>query len=120
MLPYEFYKVLHLAMIFLLVTGLSLSFLGGQKPTKGIKILTGVTSFFILVGGMGLLARIGVSHTEGWPVWAYIKVVIWMIVAIGAPIMSKRLERGRAIALYSLITLMIVAAYSAVYKPFEV
>ncbi len=116
MLSYEFYKVLHIAMIIIFFSSLGAAFLGGEK-TKHVKVLTGVTSFFIFVAGMGLLARLGVKHNEGWPAWAYAKLAIWVLASAAAPVLSKRVQRSYPI-FYGLVGLGIFAAYIAVNKPF--
>lgn len=116
MLSYDFYKVLHYTMIILFFSSVGAAFLGGEK-TKHIKILTGVSSFFIFVAGMGLLARLGVKHNEGWPAWAYIKLAVWVFVSAAAPIISKRVKKSYPI-FYGFVGLGVVAAYVAVNKPF--
>ena len=118
MLSYEFYKVLHISMAFLMLGMLGASFFT-EQPSKKVKIFTGVASLFILVGGMGLLARLGVSHSGGWPGWAMAKVVLWLILAVSAPILSKKVpapKRG-----YVFVGLFVVAAAAAgiaITKPF--
>ena len=116
MLSYEFYKVMHFSMIFLFFGSVGAAFLG-QEKTKHIKILTGISSFLILVAGMGLLARLGVSHKEGWPAWAYAKLAIWVGLSALAPILSKRVKKSYSI-FYAFIGLGIFAGYIAVNKPF--
>lgn len=116
MIPYEFYKVFHIVSLFLFVASGAIAFFANENP-KWNKILLGVWTFFILVGGMGLLARIGVSHTGGWPTWAILKVVVWLIVGALFPILSKR-NVPKVPVFYSLIGIMTLAAILAVYKPF--
>lgn len=116
MLSYEFYKVLHFASIFFFVAGMSASYLMRPAP-KFIKIVTGIASFLILVGGMGLLARIGYQHGQGaWPAWVQAKVGIWLVLAVGTPVMAKRLSKHHAIFWTVSLFLAVIAAYSAVMK----
>ena len=77
MLSYDFYKTLHLfsLVLFLGTMSFTLAQPAGQAP-KQMKILSGVSSLFLLVAGMGLLARIGVSHGTGWPLWAMLRVAL--------------------------------------------
>lgn len=117
MLSYEFYKVLHLTMIFSFLVCVAIQFTASES-TKLVKILTGVTSFFILVAGMGLLARIGISHGQAFPGWATTKIVLWLVMAAGAPILGKRLKAHRQKALVGFVVLSALAAYFAINKPF--
>ncbi len=118
MLSYEFYKVLHFVSIFFFIAGISATFLMKPAP-KFIKIITGIASFLILVGGMGLLARIGFSHGGGaWPAWVQAKVGIWLVLAAGAPILGKRIKSDSHRPIFWVVSLLLagVAAYSAVMK----
>lgn len=116
MISYEVYKIIHLVSIILFTGSIGAQFFT-QMSTKSVKIISGISSLFILVAGMGLLARIGVSHTVGWPVWAYVKLGIWVLVAALGPILAKRLQgESRAVGYYTIIILMIIAVYSAVTK----
>jgi len=116
-MSYEFYKVLHLAMIFIFLGSAAFQF-ASSAAQKSVKIATGVTSFMILVGGMGLLARIGISHGAGFPGWVWAKMAIWLIISAATPILAKRLTNNRGMALFGIIVLLIIAAYLAVNKPF--
>ena len=78
------------------------------------KIWTGVSTFFILLGGMGLQARLG----AGWQNWMVWKVVIWFfITGIGHMIAKRFPERGCAGFLIT-YGLAFFAAWLAVFKPF--
>jgi uncharacterized membrane protein SirB2 len=112
-MSYEFYKVLHLVAIFTFLASVGASFYAPERP-KMVKILAGISSFIILVAGMGLLARIG----GGWPTWAIIKMILWAILAIGAPIAAKRLQSVRNVVFISFIIFAGGAAWLAVIKPF--
>ena len=116
-MSYEFYKFLHLFMIFsFLVLGtLNLT----TVPSKMVKIGNGVVSFLILVAGMGLLARIGVSHGEGFPTWIILKIVIWLLLVILIPVAGKRFsDKGKKASLWALVILSTAAAILATNKPF--
>lgn len=116
----EFYKTLHLASIFFFLTGLAASLLGDSQ-SKLNKIITGIASLFILVGGMGLIkTSLGISHGDDvkWPGFIHAKITIWAILVIAGPVVNKRLGKGRALAFYGFMVLALVATSLAVYKPF--
>ncbi|MEC8624273.1 MAG: SirB2 family protein [Bdellovibrionota bacterium] len=116
MFSYQVYKLIHLASVFMFLSTMGASFFLNEKA-KLIKVLAGISSFLILVGGMGLLARLGVSHGEPFPFWVASKIGIWLGLAILAPVLAKRLKTMRHLAFVGLWFLAAVAAYLAIYKP---
>lgn len=114
----EFYQVLHISSLFIFVSGLGISFFT-DNTNKLNKILTGISSLLILVAGMGLIAKqLEIGHGESWPKWIHAKITIWAIVAIGGPVLAKRMSQKKAMAFYGLLILMILAVYTVAHKPF--
>lgn len=116
-MSYEFYKVLHVFMLVLMVAAFAPQFLSANNAhAKLLKITSGVASLLLFVGGMGLLARIGVGHGTAWPVWVKVKVGVWVAVAALGPILAKRMQKNRLAGLGLILALIFVAVYSAITK----
>ncbi len=116
-MSYEFYKVLHVFMLVLMVAAFAPQFISPNGTNgKLFKITSGVASLLLFVAGMGLLARIGVSHGAGWPLWVKVKVGLWVAIAALGPILVKRMKNNRLAGLGLILALIFVAIYSAITK----
>jgi hypothetical protein len=114
-MSYELYKVIHLAAIFVFLSGASALLLA--KPAGKLwKIITGVATLVIFISGMGLLARLGL--TGSLPGWAIGLIVIWLIVSMLGHIVAKRFPAQGFKAYWVMIGLSIMASVLAIFKPF--
>lgn len=122
-MTYEFYRVLHLFSI----SGIALS-LGGMsiymaaggskaafKIRKFVMMVHGLGLFLTLVGGFGLLARLGL--VQGLPGWSIAKLVIWLILGGLPALIFKKPQHAKTIFIAVWVVIG-VAAYLARYKPF--
>ena len=120
-MPYEIYKILHLAGIFLLTTGLvgvlTLAW-AGHGVTGKVKTFAFITHgtglLFLLVSGFGLLARLGLAREM--PSWVYVKLLIWAIFGGFIALLKRKGHIGWPLY-FVMLAIFIVAAYFGVYKP---
>ena len=115
-MDYEVYKLIHIVGIVVFFGVAGATFLG-ESYNKHQKIIMGVSSFFILLGGMGLMARIGIEHGSMWPSWLIVKGLMWLILAILTPICAKKLVPSVKF-FYFFVFVGSIAIYMAINKPF--
>lgn len=113
-MSYQFYKVLHVASLFMLFTSLAaVAFLPTDKRKPWVA-LHGAASLVIFVAGFGLLAKIGAM--KAFPSWAVVKIVIWLALAAMPIILRKK--PGMALQLLlATVLLGAIGSYTAVNKP---
>jgi len=123
MISYQLYKLVHYFGIFTVLIALGVTCFhaarGGTREDnpfrRPIAIAHGLGAFLILLGGFGMLARLGL--VRGLPGWIHAKLGIWVI--LGAAIALPYRFRGMARPiLWLLPVLAVLAAYFALYKPF--
>lgn len=123
MISYSVYKIVHLVgvlMVFLALGGVATNAInGGQKKhswSRAIAITHGLGLLLSLVGGFGLLARLGIVH-GGLPGWVLTKLGIWFLFAVLIGVVSRRPSWAKPI--WPLIIILgATAAYLAGSKPF--
>lgn len=123
-MPYQLYKLIHFLGIFMILIVLAAACMhvlrGGTRADnphrRTIGIVHGIASFLILLGGFGMLARLGVLH-GGLPGWIYAKLVIWLIASGSIALVYRGPDLARAL-LIALPLLAVLAGYFALYKPF--
>ncbi len=117
------YKVIHLLGIFMVMMSLGglLVFVanGGSKEEnswrKKVALTHGFGMFFALLGGFGMLAKLGIHWP--WPGWIIAKFIIWIILGAMLAVCYRRPDAGRVHWLFVML-LGAIAAYLALYKPF--
>jgi uncharacterized membrane protein SirB2 len=125
MFPRDFYEILHIigiAMIFVAIGGVAVHAAnGGTKASSGTRRLVGsihgIGTLLILVGGFGMLARMGFLHGGSFPGWLWAKIIVWVILSAIVLLPYRRPSLARPL-LVLLPLLAGVAVYMALYKPF--
>ncbi|HSN56307.1 MAG TPA: hypothetical protein VLT32_16695 [Candidatus Sulfomarinibacteraceae bacterium] len=118
-MSYEFYNIIHVVGVIVLFAsmGVLAAGAGSQRPPmrKAAAIAHGVALAVIFVAGFGLLARLG--HFGAIPLWAYLKMVMWALLAIiVVPIRRKPEWAPTLLALTPVIGG--IAIWLAVAQPF--
>lgn len=115
------YKIIHLIGLMLLFFGFGgilVSSYASLALTKKARMLAmishGVGMLLILVGGFGMLARLGLAREM--PTWVYSKLLIWVILG-GAIALAKRKADLAWTMLISFIILASTAAFIGLTKP---
>lgn len=124
MLPYAFYKIVHvlgIALVLVSLGGFAVHALhGGAKTENRARRLLigmhGAGALFVLVGGFGLLARINFAHGSGFPLWLWVKLGVWALTAALVMVPYRAPQAARPM-LIALPLLAMTAAMMAVYKP---
>ncbi len=124
MLSHSFYNVVHIVGILMLVSALAGAALraasGAAREDRAMRrllaILHGAGAFLVLLGGFGMLARLGIVQGGSFPAWLWVKIVVWAILAAALIVASRRPAMAGPILL-ALPLLGGLAAYMAIYKP---
>lgn len=114
-MSYQIYKMLHIVSIVIFFSSMAMSSVRKEKSKSGM-IITGLSLVFILVSGMGLVARIGIPHGVAWPLWLNIKLGIWLVVGVLGHVVMKRFPGFLNKFFWISIGLLVVASYMANYK----
>lgn len=123
-MSYNIYKLIHFLGIFALLTALAA---GGMHALRGgtradnphrrlLGIAHGLSLFLILLGGFGMLARLGIVE-GGLPGWIWAKLAIWLLLG-GALALAARGRQAAAAVLIGVPLLALAAGAIALYKPF--
>lgn len=124
MISYQVYKVIHLTGVFMVIFALGAvimhSLSSGERHypfRKPVAITHGLGMLISLVGGFGLLARLGFTHGPLPPNWALAKIGIWLIFGGLIGLLIRRPQTSK-MAWIAVIVLSCCASYLANYKPF--
>ena len=113
---YNFLHIVGLIMIYSALGGMATyAANGGEKVEnlwrKKLAMVHGIGLFLMLLGGFGMLARLGIHFP--WPGWVSVKVAIWLFLG-GCIALSYRKPK---IAFAAAIVAGSIAAFLALWKP---
>lgn len=123
MIPFVLYRLLHFIGIVVLFLALGGTIAhvanGGTRETNRWRGLIaashGLALFVILLGGFGMMARMGIVH-GALPGWIWGKLAAWLL--LGAAIaLPYRVPRSARVLALVVPLLGAVAAWLAIYKP---
>lgn len=124
MFSHQFYNLVHIVGLVLLMAALGgIAFTAGTSGGRGSTMLRrsafgfhAVGIFLILLGGFGMMARLGIVQGTSWPGWIWVKVGVWATLGLAA-FLPHRFPRTAGPLLLLLPVLGGLAAYMAIYKP---
>ena len=125
MISYEVYKLLHLAALFglLFVAGGAAVHAAnrGDRSTNAVRgtvaALHGVWLLLTLVGGFGMLARLGVKHDWMFPGWLWGKLIVWVLFAFAMVLPYRYPQLAKPLLIVAPF-LAALAGFLAIFKPF--
>jgi hypothetical protein len=122
MMPFLLYKNLHLIGVFMILIALGGLILQQinvatreQVWRKPVAITHGIGMVLALVGGFGMLARLGIFWP--WPGWVIGKIIIWLVLGVLIAVIGRSPALAKPLW-WSTIALAAIAAYLALNKPF--
>lgn len=107
-----FYHCLHLISVIIFVGALT-TLLLNENPSKKANMILGIFSFLIVLAGFGLIAKMSLSMHSFWIAG---KLLIWLLISAGAPIIAKRFPHLKRPAYFCFIGLLCVAVILAFTK----
>lgn len=111
----QIYHLIHVLSVILLVGFTFKAFANPVPEKKGRTMaVTGVLALLVLVGGFGLMARLGYAYSSGWII---LKIVAWVGIAAMAGIVFRK---PKLAGLLTLIVALLagVAVYAVYFRPF--
>ncbi|HSF32973.1 MAG TPA: hypothetical protein VLK82_21185 [Candidatus Tectomicrobia bacterium] len=116
------YKNLHLIGVFMILVALGGVILQQIQAAprqhtwrRPVAITHGIGMVLVLVGGFGMLARLGIFWP--WPGWIVGKIIIWLVLGLLIAVIGRAPALAKPLWWIS-IALAAIAAYLALNKPF--
>lgn len=118
MFSYQVYKLVHYAGLLLIFTAFGGMLFARPKdnPNRAtLFALHGTGLLLMLVGGFGMLARLGIM-SGGFPLWIWLKLGVWIALG-GFIVLAKRKPEWKKILIPVLVGFGLASAAFALYKP---
>lgn len=115
MFNYHDLKVLHIFVVAVFFLSMAVSMYNPEKLLH--KIVSGIASLLVLVSGVILLDRFGISHKGPYPTWVLIKAGIWLAISVVTPIVVKKFPKVSKLLYWPWIIVLLVGISMAIYKP---
>jgi hypothetical protein len=121
-MSYQAYKVIHILGVLFVFTSLGALMLASREGVErgGGRKLAGITHgialLVVLVAGFGTAARLNLPNPAAWPMWLWIKVLIWLVLG-GVIVLIRRAPRLGSLLWWLLPLLGGIAAWAAIFKP---
>lgn len=118
-----FYKFAHLIGLMMLFTGAGALLLPGSDSgarRKPALMLHGIGLLLLLLGGFGMLAKLGKGAPAVYSfgaVWVWLKILVWLFFGASIVLIKRGVLRGPA-GWWICIAAGAIAAWAALYKPF--
>lgn len=126
MFPRDLYEIIHLIGIALTMAALGATALHaleggtrrGPRARRALVALYGGGLFLILLGGFGMLARLGIARAGvvAFPGWLWAKLAVWALLGAAMLLPYRRPTWGMPMLLLAPL-LIGLATYFALYKP---
>jgi len=124
MLSYEVYKAVHIfgiALLLMAFGGVALHNLNGgnkesNKQRKRVAATHGIALVLILLGGFGMLARLGTPNAFAVG-WVHPKLLIWVLMGAALVLLNRKPQLS-GLLWWVLPILTLTAGLIAIYKPF--
>lgn len=122
-MAYWIYKIIHIVGIVAMLSALAAlaghALNGGRKADNSARKLMAITHgvglLLALLGGFGMMARLGII--SGWPGWIWAKLGLWLVVGGLVALPYRKPELAKS--LWFAIPLIAAAgAFLALQKPF--
>lgn len=113
-MSYNFYHVIHLVSVFVLVGSAIWAISNPSKAErKKVLMVSGISSLVTLIAAFGLLHVAGL----GVPKWAIVKLAVWLGLS-GIVGVAYRMPEQRKVLLFIVVGLVTIAILMVSLKPF--